>query len=341
MSRLHVFSLISFLVALAGCGASSATVAKAPASTAAEPAPAAGGERHPYDVAEWGPPGARVFAPGLVSDGQVFASAFEPDGRTVYFVSSGRARGALSLRMSRYRDGAWSTPEAPPFAVPGAREIDPFFLGNRLYYNSNRPAPAASPGEPPRTDLDVWIVERTAAGFGTPRNLGAPINTPGADFFATATEAGTLYYVSMQGQERAIYRAAALPGGGYAAPERLPDVINDGRASNPHIDRHERFLLFLAERPGGLGDSDLYLSVRTASGWSEAEPLGPLVNTADQEFCPSISPDGKHLFFSRSRNIPDSSPPRYEWEDIFYLPVSQVPALARAMALPAARRLRR
>lgn len=302
---------------------------------------------HPYDLAEWGPDGARLFAPGVISDGQVFSSAFEPDGRTVYFVSSGRGRASLSLRWSRFVAGRWTAPEPPPFAAPGAREIDPFFLGDRLLYNSNRPqtGQAAPLGQPERTDLDVWEVTRRRDGsFGQPRNLGAPINTLGADFYATATDDGTLYYVSIppppsqpQGASSpglpalAISRAARTAGGRYAQPERLPDVINGGGASNPYIDRRERFLLFFADRPGGAGGTDLYLSVRQPDSWSEPESLGPLVNTPDQEFCPAISPDGKYLFFSRSRPIAGSSPPRFEWENIYYLPVSKLPALARAL----------
>lgn len=148
-----------------------------------------------------------------------------------------------------------------------------------------------------------------------------------------------LYYMVMQGESRSIHRAAPDGHGGFTAPTPLPEVITRGDSSNPAIDRHERFLLFLSTRPEGYGDADLYLSVRRGQGagaiWSEPHNLGPLVNTADQEFCPAISPDGKYLFFSRSKRIPGASPPAYAWENIYYVPVRMLPALAQAVARPA------
>src|SRR5262245_66432498 len=58
-------------------------------------------------------PAPRLFAPGVVSTGDIeFAPAFEADGKTVYFCkgSPGMKR-AMWIVVSRFRDGAWTTPE--------------------------------------------------------------------------------------------------------------------------------------------------------------------------------------------------------------------------------------
>ena len=58
-------------------------------------------------------------------------------------------------------------------------------------------------------------------------------------------------------------------------------------------------LFFASDRPGGYGGVDLYLCQRLPNGkWSEPNNLGPYVNTYMDEDFPSISSDGKTLYFS-------------------------------------------
>ena len=49
---------------------------------------------------------------------------------------------------------------------------------------------------------------------------------------------------------------------------------------------------------------DLFVAFRTADGdWGEAYNLGDTVNTPATNFCPSLSPDGKYLFFATYQDI--------------------------------------
>ncbi|MEI9956696.1 MAG: OmpA family protein [Ferruginibacter sp.] len=50
--------------------------------------------------------------------------------------------------------------------------------------------------------------------------------------------------------------------------------------------------------PEGQGSCDLYISYKTDKGWSEAENLGPMINTDFWESSPSLSPDKRDLYFS-------------------------------------------
>jgi outer membrane protein OmpA-like peptidoglycan-associated protein len=62
------------------------------------------------------------------------------------------------------------------------------------------------------------------------------------------------------------------------------------------------YMYFTAcNRPGGLGNCDLYFSAFKNGKWSEPVNLGAPVNTNRWESTPSISADGKTLFFSSSR----------------------------------------
>jgi outer membrane protein OmpA-like peptidoglycan-associated protein len=62
------------------------------------------------------------------------------------------------------------------------------------------------------------------------------------------------------------------------------------------------YMFFTAcNRPGGVGNCDLYFSAFSDGKWSEPSNLGNPVNTKHWESTPSISADGKTLFFSSSR----------------------------------------
>ena len=52
----------------------------------------------------------------------------------------------------------------------------------------------------------------------------------------------------------------------------------------------------------GYGSCDLFQSVRVGDEWSVPENLGPTVNTADWESQPSLSADGRTLYFVSDRN---------------------------------------
>jgi hypothetical protein len=61
-------------------------------------------------------------------------------------------------------------------------------------------------------------------------------------------------------------------------------------------------------RPAGYGGGDLYVSFRQTDGaWGEPIDLGPDVNSGMLDYCPTVTPDGRYLFFSRRRSDPPDS----------------------------------
>jgi outer membrane protein OmpA-like peptidoglycan-associated protein len=62
------------------------------------------------------------------------------------------------------------------------------------------------------------------------------------------------------------------------------------------------YMFFAAcNRPGGVGNCDLYFSIIRDGKWSDPSDLGSPVNTKHWESTPSISADGRTLYFSSSR----------------------------------------
>ncbi len=229
---------------------------------------------------------ASVFGAGLVSGpDQEYGLAVTGDWSEIYFT---RLRGERSTIMVTRREGtSWAAPTAAQFS---GEHIDahPWLApgGNRLYFISRRPCPGAQQA------LNVWVNQRTAGGWTDPASLGAPV-TDQTVHAPSVSESGTIYATG-------LIRLKWL-GEGYSAPERLsPDI----RGSHPAIAPDESFLIFSARREGGFGGTDLYVVFRNDDGtWSAPSNLGSGVNTEHNESSPTLSSDGRFLFFSRREDI--------------------------------------
>jgi outer membrane protein OmpA-like peptidoglycan-associated protein len=67
---------------------------------------------------------------------------------------------------------------------------------------------------------------------------------------------------------------------------------------HPAISPDGRFLVFMSDKPGGFGGTDLYLSIRNGETWGESVNLGPQINTAGYEMFPYFRDDGTFYFSS-------------------------------------------
>ena len=268
------------------------------------------------------------LAPEAIPAGEAFASSLTPDGRTLFFTWANRERTQLRVMRTRWEGGRWSAPE-PTVVADVPRSMDPHVSGNAMYYTSPRRREAALNEE--GGDWDTWVVDLDDAGtpVGAPRNLGAPANTARFEMYPSRTRDGALYYglytpdTSERRTVHGIWRSDAR------GAERLSGAVNAAGASNPYVTADERVLIFSSDRAGSIGRADLWLSVRGADGgWGEPRNLGPLVNGAETEFCPQLSPDGRWFMFSRSHFAPDGS---RAGSDVYVVRVDAVPVLQEAL----------
>ncbi|HEV7474834.1 MAG TPA: hypothetical protein VGN90_12345 [Pyrinomonadaceae bacterium] len=246
-----------------------------------------------------------IFAEGIVSTGDFESHpAFTPDGRTLYFLKNSPTFNFWTIVVSHFKNNRWSAPEVAPFSGQ-YRDADPFITSDdsKFFFISNRPNTVPNAKEAERS-LDIWMMEKVGNGWGAPRNLGAPVNSSGDEWYPTVAADGTLYF----GSDRAggkgstdIYRSR-LVAGKYTEPENLGDAINSKFDEfEPYIAPDQTYLIFMAARPDGRGGSDLFISYQRGGTWTKAVNLGDKINSSGSEYSPKVSPDGKYFFWSSTR----------------------------------------
>jgi D-alanyl-D-alanine carboxypeptidase len=263
----------------------------------------------------------QIFAPGVVSteDDEV-GGVFNPDQTEFYFSKLSRyttsPRVGL-LCVSRRRDGRWMTPEVVPFS---GRYLDfPPKLspdGSTMYFASSRPLP----GSQARV-LRIWRSSHKSDSWVDPEPLPSPINQDTSwNWGASVASDGTIYFTSTRDQSghTRIYSSKSA-GETYSPPEPLgPEINSEFNESDPFISPDGKQLFFVAtgdhasatrHRPEALSTGgylyargEIYFSRNESGKWTKARHLGASVNSVADESNPSLSPDGKYLFFTSERS---------------------------------------
>ena len=171
--------------------------------------------------------------------------------------------------------------------------------------------PVATPALGARSDFAA----ETASDWSAPVNLGAPINSPGADQSpALSTDGLTLYFGSDrpggQGGVDLWVAHRATPESPWETPVNLGTTINTLDAeTGPSLSLDGHLLFFASNRPTGAGNFDIYVSYRADVhddlAWGEPVNVGSGVNSSTGEFGPWYSEDsanGPVLYFARGPN---------------------------------------
>jgi hypothetical protein len=239
------------------------------------------------------PPGdtPQVFAAGIVSmkGSREYCLALTSDGREIYFNRAGVGVMACILTES-----GWTQPRVAEFSdrFPGG-EVHVTPDGRHLLMNRYARLAEGETG-------GIWSLPRANGGWGDARFLIPQ------GMRATSTRDGAIYATDIAG-----YRVEGRDGGIIARwirrdEEYRRDADPGGGVNTPAVEAHpfiapdERYLIFNSPRAGGKGEGDLYVSFRRADGsWGGAVNLEPL-NSAAADWCATVSPDGRYLFFTRN-----------------------------------------
>ncbi len=137
-----------------------------------------------------------------------------------------------------------------------------------------------------------------------PKNLGDGINSNYLEYYPSLTIDGKkMIFTRRVNNDEDFYESEFIDGKwnkATPAKGKLNTTLNEGAQA---ISQDGQWLIFTGcNYPEGQGSCDLYISFKTKNGgWTEAENLGPIINTDLWESAPSLSPDKKDLYFSSNR----------------------------------------
>jgi hypothetical protein len=225
------------------------------------------------------------------------------DGLSLYFSSSRAGTTGADLYVSRRFaiDLPWMTPAPLHMLNSPVTDDGPSLTSDNryLFFVSGR----AGAG------LDLWVSQRRHKqddfGWEAPGILPSPPNSLGLDvaprFVESPGRRRQLYFSS--GPNAAgldIYVTELRHNGTWSEPENLV-VLNSAFEESGSAIRFDGLEMIFSSRRGG--NLDLYVTRREHSWepWTPPENLGATVNTASQEFTPSLSPNGRTLYFASDR----------------------------------------
>lgn len=134
-----------------------------------------------------------------------------------------------------------------------------------------------------------------------PQNLGDSINSPVSEYFPSVTIDGTkmVFTRRVDSKDEDFYESNFINGTWSKAKPLAGKVNTNLNEGAQCISQDGQWIIFTGcNYPEGQGSCDLYISYKTKSGWSEAENLGPIINTDFWESSPSLSPDKRDLYFA-------------------------------------------
>jgi hypothetical protein len=215
-------------------------------------------------------------------------------------------------------------------SVPGFGDGCPIETadGLSLLFASNRAGTAGG--------NDIWAADRASIGepWGTPRNLGAPINTASADFCPTPVRGRSLLFVSERPADGTgptpcgggdIYVSRQSPAGGWSTPVMLkcaPDGPNfPGAERSPSLveTRFGTFLFYSSTGNGG--DHDIYMSRLGRDGQFGPGKVMEELSTEFDDIMPNVREreDGSfEIVFSSNRPTWGLGQAAFGGQDVYY-----------------------
>lgn len=234
--------------------------------------------------------------------------AISRDGLSLYFHCQGCPGGIggsdiwVSQRSSV--DAPWGAPRnLGPNINTEANEGAPNLTidGHRLFFSSTKPGGVG--------DHDLYMSrrhdKRDDLGWEPAVSLGV-VNSDASDTRAQPFEDAdgrlNLYFESARedGAGAAdIYQTVRRDDGSFAPPWLVPELSTPFVERGPTLSRDGLELILASNRPGTLGQLDLWGSSRTSLNepWAEPQNLGPTVNAAFNDAGPRLSFDGTTLYF--------------------------------------------
>src|SRR5665213_2692441 len=137
-----------------------------------------------------------------------------------------------------------------------------------------------------------------------PLNMGPQINTGDDEYLPVATADESMLIFTRKIDNNEDFYKSIKVNGKWQKATYLSDQINTPEYNEgaQSISQDGKYLFFTGcNRPDGLGRCDIYISQKKGDDWSKPFDLAPPINTPGWESQPSISADGRTLYFVSNR----------------------------------------
>jgi outer membrane protein OmpA-like peptidoglycan-associated protein/Tol biopolymer transport system component len=247
------------------------------------------------------------LGPAINSDQYEYFPVLTADEQTLVFTRNQRNSAAMDYQedfyISVFDEGNWA--QAVNLGQPintddneGAQTITAD--GKQLFFiGCNRKTGLGS--------CDIYRSLRNGKNWGTPENLGAPVNSSKWESQPSVSADGkTLYFVSNRaggigGMD--IWVTQLAPNGEWTVPRNLGEPINTPHSEEtPFIHPDGKTLYFTSNGHVGMGEKDIYVSRMDSVGnWTTPQNLGYPINTWNDEQGLFVAASGENAYFSSDR----------------------------------------
>lgn len=231
---------------------------------------------------------AEIFTPGIVSiTGRYeYALSFSPSLDEMYFTGE-KEGGNQHVYYSRFNGKEWIKPE--PFNLTKGMKRNEF----EAFVSTSGKELLFAAYDSIFSDEKIWYTRRLDGNWAKAEKLDSPINTD-LVFYPNTAQNGNLYYTSIS--KRGMYYSP-YQNGKYQEVYEVKIEFGIHGFISPAQD------FILVDAPKGndkAKDKDIYVYFKKKDeSWSKPINLGNAVNSDFNETCPSLTPDGKYMFFSR------------------------------------------
>jgi WD40-like Beta Propeller Repeat len=249
----------------------------------------------PCDPAK--PFGAAVLIEGLASTTEDASLRLSPDEKTAYFFSA-RSGSKLLYAASRARVTAPFSGVSVLANVNSGDQYNPAISadGLTLFFASFRAGGAG--------DNDIYQATRARPTDDfTDIRLAPNVNTGASEVQPYLTrDSTTLYFVRTVSAAQVVFRAMGSITAGFANPSMVAELHGPTNDTDPVVSADGLTVFWGSDRPGGMGDVDVWQAQRTTlSGvFGQPAPVTP-VNTSGFDSPSDVSADGCRLYITSTR----------------------------------------
>ncbi len=175
--------------------------------------------------------------------------------------------------------------------------------GKTLYFTiANHPQNIAGKRDPG----DIWISRWIENAWSAPIHGGPVLNNRGYNGVAGISRDGSQLYLLSHYTKAGVnpttqgISVAQQNGMDWSQPKNIsiPYFLNRSSMLSGHWQEDQSVFVFSAESYNSLGGEDLYVTRQREGQWTEPINLGSTINTTFQEMSPTLSGDGRKLYFA-------------------------------------------